>query len=391
MKYVDELDLAGRRVLLRVDSDFPSQEDKQPFEAKLRRMLPTIQHVLAQGGSLVLAGHWNAPKGRNEQYSLKPLAEKLTEALKQEVGFAAALPEARERSRSLAAGGVLLLENLTFWKEEEKNDLAFARELAALGDVYVNDSFASSDRIFASTSAVPAVAREKAAGLLIKTELDYYERAIVNPKRPLCVALGGANAGPRLEILRNLAQKADKLLVGGALASTFLAAQGLQMGRSMIERDLYPRVLELIGMLARRDCKVYFPVDFRTGDSPKSKGLVRNVPAQEVPPDSMVLDIGPATSILFQEAITNAETIVWNGPMGTLENEDYAQGTTDLIQALASAHGLTFAGGAATEAAVRMMELEHKFDHLSTGGAAFLVLLEGKQLPALSALGWRNR
>lgn len=391
MRYVDELKLTGRRVLLRVDCDFPAYEDRQAAElSRLRRMLPTIQHVIAAGAALTIVGDWSAPRAKHE-LSLKPLAEKLAEALKQEVLFAGGPHEAREQNRNLAPSQVLFVENLAFWREEERNEAALARELAALCDVYVNDALAACDRPRASTSGIAAIAGQKAGGLLLKKELDYYERAIVNPKRPLCVVLGGAKAASRVELLRNLAQKADKLLVGGALASTFLAAQGTQMGRSIIERDLFPRILELIGILARRDCKAYFPVDFRTGDSPKSRGLARNVTAQEVPPDSMVLDIGPASGILFQEAITNAETIVWNGPMGTFENEEYAQGTIDVVQAISGAHGLTLAGGTATEAAIHMMELEHKFSHISTGGLAFLGLLEGRTLPGLAALGWQQR
>ncbi len=383
MKYVDQLTTAEKRVLLRADFDY-SVDDKPAAELlRLKKIIPTITHLLGQRARITILGH--APKSKNGEASLRPVAEKLAEVLQQNIKIVP-LAEAKKSSSALNPGEIMLVDNLAGNKDEEKNDPAFARELARMGEVYINDAFSAADRKYASTVGIPQFISAKAAGLLIKKELEYFDRAIVNPKRPLCVVLGGANAGPRLDILKNLAPIADKLLVGGALANTFLAAQGLQMGRSIIERELYPRVLTLIGMLARRDSKAYFPVDFRIGDSPKSRGLVRNVTAQEVPPDSMILDIGPATSTLFAEALTNAETIVWNGPMGTFENEDYAQGTTDLIQSLGEAHGLKVAGGAATETAIRMMELEHKFDHISTGGTAFLTLLEGKALSALTAL-----
>jgi phosphoglycerate kinase len=287
---------------------------------------------------------------------------------------------------ALEAGSVLLLENLRFNPGEKANDKSFSEKLAKLGDVFVSDAFATAHREHASMVGVPVLMKERVPGFLMQKEMDYYEKALVNPNRPLCVILGGSKVSSKLSTLVNIADKADKLLIGGAMANTFLAAQGFQMGRSLYEPELFSTCIELLGKLARRECKVYLPVDFRVAESPKAKSGARNVTSQEIPADTMALDIGPATSLLYEEAITDAATIVWNGPMGMFEEEEFANGTTDLIRALGSAHGMTLVGGGDTDAAIHQMELEHKFDYISTGGGAFLTLLEGKSLPGFTVL-----
>jgi phosphoglycerate kinase len=233
---------------------------------------------------------------------------------------------------------------------------------------------------------VPKLFREKAAGLLMQKEVDYYHQAMENPKKPLCVVIGGSKVSSKLNALVNLASKADKLIIGGAMANTFLAAQGLQVGRSLFEPDLAAKCLELLGTLARRDCKVYLPVDVVVAPSLSSKGLGRAVPVQEIPADTMALDVGPATSLLYREALHTAETIVWNGPMGAFENEDFAKGTHDMCESIANSHGLTVVGGGDTDAAIHQMQLGHKFSFISTAGGAFLALLEGNSLPGIKAL-----
>lgn len=286
----------------------------------------------------------------------------------------------------LPPGSAVLLENLRFYPGEEKNDAQFTARLARLGEVYVNDAFGTAHRSHASVVGLPAHIREHAAGFLMQKELRFYQRALIEPKRPLCVVLGGSKVSTKLPVLQSLATKADKLIIGGAMANTFLAAQGIQVGRSKFEPELFPRVIALLATMARRDCKVYLPVDVIVGPSPTSRGLGRAVPAQEMPADAMALDIGPASSLLFKQVLQNAETIVWNGPMGAFENEDYAKGTTDMTEHIASTHALKVAGGGDTDAAIMQMELEHKFDFISSGGGAFLELLEGKELPAFKAL-----
>ena len=320
--------------------------------------------------------------------SLKPIAIALSGLIGTEVQLAPDCvgPEVETMVDKLQPGQVLLLENLRFHAGEKSNDPEFASMLAKLGDVFVNDAFATAHRAHASMVGVPKLFKEKAAGLLMQKEMEYYEKTLVKPKSPLCVILGGAKISTKLPTLQHLSSKADKLIIGGAMANTFLAAQGVQMGRSLYEPEMFPKALEILASLARRGCKVYLPFDFMVAPSLSSTGLARAVPAQELPAELMALDIGPASSLLFREAIHNAETIVWNGPMGAFENEEFSKGTTDLIESIACAHGLKVAGGGDTDAAIHQMELGHKFDFISTGGGAFLALLEGKGLPGFDAL-----
>ena len=233
---------------------------------------------------------------------------------------------------------------------------------------------------------VPKLFTEKAAGLLVEKELTFYEKSLVKPKRPLGVVLGGSKISTKLDALKQVQHLADTLIIGGAMANTFLAAQGLQMGRSLVERDLFPVALEILTNLSRREAKVYLPIDFVVAPGVQTKGLSRVATSQEIPAELMALDIGPATSLLYKAAVQRCETIVWNGPMGVFEQEEFSKGTFDMVESLSTAHGLTVAGGGDTDAAIHKMELAHKFDFISTGGGAFMYLLEGKKLPAIAAL-----
>jgi phosphoglycerate kinase len=392
MKFLKDLNLAGKRVLIRADLNVPLDANLTiTDDNRIKEFLPTLKFVIEKGGRPIVMSHLGEPTGKGDpSLSLKPIARKLQELLKgPEVIMANDCigSEVEALSTSLEPGRVLLLENLRFHSGEKSNDAAFAQKLAKLGDLFVNDAFGTAHRKHASMVGVPQLFREKAAGLLMQKEIEYYERCLVKPKAPLAVVIGGAKLSTKLPVLLNLAQTANKVLIGGAMANTFLAAQGIQMGRSLYEQDLIPKVFEIIATLARRECKLYLPVDFMVGPSPTAKGLGRAVPALEMPADGMALDIGPATNLLYREALQSAETIVWNGPMGCFENEEYAKGTTDMIESIASSHGLKVAGGGDTDAAIHQMELAHKFDFISSGGGAFLVLLEGKGLPGFDALG----
>ena len=391
MKYLKDLTLANKRVLIRADLNVPLNDKLEiTDDNRIKQMLPTLQYVLEQGGRPILMSHLGRPSGKGDPTtSLKPIGRRIEELTGKKVTLAPDCigSEVANLVERQAPGEVLLLENLRYHKGEKDGDAAFAAHLAQLGDVYVSDAFATAHRADASMVAVPKLFKEKAAGFLMQNEITYYEKALLKPKRPLCVVLGGSKVSTKLQALINIADKADKIIVGGAMANTFLAAQGIQVGRSLYEPDLFPKILELLGSLARRDCKLYLPVDVMVGPSPTAKGLARAVPAQEIPADQMALDIGPASSLLFKEALHTAETIIWNGPMGAFENEDYSKGTTDMIESLASAHGLTVVGGGDTDAAIHQMELAHKFGYISTGGGAFLSLLEGKSLPGILALG----
>lgn len=390
MKYLNTVELKDKRILIRADFNVPlDSELKITDDNRIKQFLPTLRHIIECGGKAIIMTHLGSPDGtKDPKCSLKPIAEKLSSLLGSPVVLAPDCigPEVEGMVNSLTLGSVLLLENLRFHKGETDNDPTFAANLARLGDVYVNDAFATAHRAHASLVAVPKLFKEKAAGLLMQKELDFAERALLNPKPPLCVILGGAKTSTKLAALMNIASRADKVIIGGAMANTFLAAQGIQIGKSLVERELFPQVIKLMADLSRRDCKLYLPVDFMVGPSLSVKGVARAVPAQEIPPDSMALDIGPATSLLYKEAIQNAETIIWNGPMGAFEQEDYANGTNSMIESLAQAHGMTLVGGGDTDAAIHAMELAHKFDYISTGGGAFLYLLEGRDLPALNAL-----
>lgn len=332
--------------------------------------------------------HLGEPSGRDANLSLKPVSRRLAELLGTDVIMASDCigAETVTLANNLENGQVVLLENLRFQPGEKKNDPEFAAQLAKLGEVFISDAFATAHRSHASMVGVPKLFKEKCAGLLMQKEVDYYNQALVNPRKPLCVVIGGSKVSSKLNALVNLASKADKLIIGGAMANTFLAAQGLQVGRSLFEPDLAGKALELLGTLARRECKVYLPVDVVVAPSLSSKGLGRAVPVQEIPADTMALDIGPATSLLFREALHSAETIVWNGPMGAFENEDFAKGTHDMCESIANSHGLTVVGGGDTDAAIHHMQLGHKFSFISTAGGAFLALLEGNSLPGIKVL-----
>ena len=390
MRTIKDLKLKDKRVLVRADFNVPLGSDGQiSDDNRIKEFIPTLKYILEQGGKPILMTHLGSPSGKPEAgLSLKPVAEKLSSLANISVRLAPDCigNETLALTTELASGSALLLENLRFHEGEQNNDSAFSTALAKNGDVYVDDAFATAHRKHASMVGVAQRFEEKGIGLLMQRELDYFERALLKPKRPLCVVLGGAKVSSKLNALINIADKCDKLIIGGAMANTFLAAQGLQVGRSLVEHELIGKALELLGSLARRDCKVYMPIDVMVGPALNSVGLARAVPTLEIPADMMALDIGPATSILFRHVVHSAETILWNGPMGAFENEDYSKGTQAMIEAVASAHGLSVVGGGDTDAAIHKMELAHKFGYISTGGGAFLALLEGKKLPALAAL-----
>ena len=389
MRQLNELSLSGKKVLIRADLNVPLNESQEiTDDNRIKQFLPTLQYVLQQGGKAVVMSHLGEPTGRDALLSLKPVARRLSELLKVDVALAPDCigADVSRMVAEMSEGQVVLLENLRFQPGEKKNDPAFAAQVAALGEIFVGDAFATAHRSHASMVGVPALFKEKAAGLLMQREIDYYTKSMERPKKPLCVVIGGSKVSSKLNALINIASKADTIIIGGAMANTFLAAQGLQVGRSLCEQDLATKALELLGTLARRGAKVYLPVDVVVAPSLSSKGLGRAVPVQEIPADTMALDIGPASSLLFKEALHSAETIVWNGPMGAFENEDFSKGTFDMCEAIAASHALTVVGGGDTDAAIHQMELAHKFSFISTAGGAFLALLEGNSLPGIKAL-----
>ncbi len=392
MKYIDQVEVAGKRVLLRVDFNVPLDESgRVADDNRIRGALPTIQYLLDQGASVIICSHLGRPKGeRNPAFSLAPAASALGSLIGREVPLAPDCvgPEAREAVSAMGKGGILMLENLRFHKEETGNYREFAAELASMADCYCNDAFAVSHRAHASVVGVTEHIGECAAGFLIKKEMDYFNQAMVSPARPVAAVLGGAKVSSKLGAIENIMEKVDKILIGGAMANTFLKAQGFHVGGSLVEDELLETAGSIIETAGKRGVKLYLPVDVVVSTSMDCHSTpIRIVPVQEIGGNEMVLDIGQATIDLFREALHNVETIVWNGPLGAFENVPFSLGTISMARTIASSPALSIVGGGDTGLAVHMAGEADRISYISTGGGAFLMLLEGKELPGLSALG----
>lgn len=389
-KSIDQLSLANKRVFIRVDFNVPTNEKGQVTDdTRLRASLPTIEFALNQGAKIILASHLGRPAGKVEpQYSLAPVAEKLSELIKKDVKLAPDCigPEVEKMIAALKPGEIILLENLRFHKEEEKNDPAFAEKLARLADIYVNDAFAVSHRAHASVERITKFFTEKAAGFLMKEELNYLYKVMVAPARPLVAIIGGAKVSGKLEVLQNLILLVDKMLIGGGMAFTFLKALGMDVGKSLREENLLSIAKDVLKTAEERGAKVYLPVDCVVAKEMTPSSPTRIVPVQEIPADFMGLDIGPATVTLFQEALQGAKTILWNGPLGAFETTPFHKGTMAIIQAIAESGAVSVAGGGDTNSALNQSGYAQKFSYISTAGGAFLELLEGKKLPGVEAL-----
>ena len=390
MKTIRDLDLHGKRVLIRVDFNVPMNEQGEiTDDLRIRTVLPTLQYALEQDAKVILASHMGRPKGKRvEKYSLAPVAKRLAELLGKKVTLAndCVGPEAEQAVAALSSGDILLLENLRYHAEEEANDPAFSKQLAALADVYINDAFAASHRAHASVAGVTAYVKEKAAGLLLHKELDYFHRAIDAPQRPLVAIVGGAKVSSKLQALNRMLDKVDKMLIGGAMANTFLKSQGFAVGASKVEDDLLDSACQVLADAKAKGVKVYLPVDVIAADRFAPDAVCEQVTVQDIPDGWMALDIGPASVICFSEVLADAKTIVWNGPMGAFEMDAFARGTMALAHAVASSHALSITGGGDSNAAVMQSGEAGNISYMSTGGGAFLELMEGKVLPGVAAL-----
>ncbi len=391
MKTIRDLELGGKRILVRVDFNVPMDEQGGiTDDIRIRMALPTIQYILEKKGKLVLCSHMGRPKGqRVAAFSLAPVAVHLSTLIGQEVRLAPdCIGEDTEAMvAALQPGEVLLLENLRFHKEETDNDPAFAEKIARLADVYVNDAFAASHRDHASVAGVPGLVKESCAGFLLQTEMDFFHKAMAEPVRPLMAIVGGAKVSSKLGALQNMLDKVDRMIIGGAMANTFLKSQGIPVGASKTEDDLLESARQLVQTAKEKGVKLYFPVDFVAADRFAPDAVVKNVTAQDIPEGWMALDIGPASTICFQEALADVRTIVWNGPMGAFEMDAFARGTMAMCQAIASSHALSVVGGGDSNAAVKKAGESKNISYMSTGGGAFLQLMEGKSLPGVDALG----
>lgn len=390
MKYIDQLDLKGKRVLCRFDFNVPLDENSHIVDdTRIRAALPTINYALDEGARIIVVSHLGRPKGKVvNRMSLAPVARRLSRLLGKEVIMAGDCigDEVKRIVESMRPGCLVLLENLRFHPEEEKNNEAFAKELASLADVYIDDAFGNAHRSHASNVAITKYVKECAAGFLMKNELNYFNRAMGEPARPLVAIIGGSKVSGKLEAMVNLVKKVDKMIIGGGMAFTFLKAQGHEVGKSLVEEDLIPRALEVINIAREQKVRLYLPVDCVIAENMDEGAETKIVPIQEINPNWMGLDIGPSTITLFSEALSNAKTIVWNGPMGVFEKDAYSRGTFALAHSVANSYALTIVGGGDTDVAIHRAKESDNISYISTGGGAFLELLEGKRLPAVEAL-----
>jgi phosphoglycerate kinase len=389
-KTIEKVDLKGKRVFIRADFNVPFDENGNiTDDGRIRSTLPTINYALDAGAKVILASHLGRPKGKpNPKYSLAPVALRLNRLLNKEVKFAKDCigPDVEHLVQGMRPGDVLLLENLRFHAEEEKNDEGFSKALAALTDVYVNDAFGTAHRAHASTYGITKFVKESVAGFLMKKEIDYLQKTVANPVRPFVAILGGAKVSGKIGVIENLQSKVDKIIVGGAMAFTFIKARGRETGNSLIEPEMLDIAQRTRKGVRESGVKFYLPVDFVVAESMEDGATTKIVTSQEIPKGWIGLDIGPATVRLFSEAIQDAKTIIWNGPMGMFEKDAYSRGTFAIARSVADAYATTIVGGGDTDVAVHKAGVSDSITFISTGGGASLELLEGKELPGLAAL-----
>ena len=386
---VVQLDLGGRRVFLRADFNVPLAGDEITDDTRIRAVIPTLEHCLGSGAAVVLASHLGRPEGRrNPRYSMKPVLFRLEELLGRPIPLAPDCvgPLSEQLARSLQPGQCLLLENLRFHTEEETNDPAFAEALARLASCYVNDAFSVCHRAHASVSAITRFLQPAATGLLMQRELLALAQVLEHPRRPVALILGGARVSDKLGLIRNLLSRVDRLLIGGAMAFTFLKALGGETGRSPVENDLVVTAKQILAEAARRKVELLLPDDVVVATYPEDHTRVTQCPADRIPIAMRGLDIGPSTVTRFREALGDAATVVWNGPVGMFEHPPFATGTMELARIIAAHPGLTVAAGSDTAAAVRQAGVADRIGYLSTAGTAFLEALEGRELPGVAAL-----
>lgn len=391
IRYIDELkDLKGKKVFIRVDFNVPQDEKGNITEdTRISGAVPTIKYALEQGAKVVLASHLGRPKGEKKaKYSMAPATKRLSELLGKKIKQAPDCfgPEVDALVNALKPGEAVMLENVRFYAGEEKNDTDFAGKLANGCEIYVNDAFAVSHRAHASVEAITKNIPVIAAGFLMKNEMTFFEKAMQNPVRPLVAILGGAKVSGKLEVLETLLNKVDKVVIGGGMAFTFLKAMGYNVGKSLVEDELIPTARKIMDKARKKGVMFYLPVDCVVADAFAENATNFITTAQEIPEGWMALDIGPASATLFAESLRDAKTVIWNGPMGVFEMDAFSRGTYAVAEAVANCFATTIIGGGDTDSAVRKAGVESRVSYISTGGGAFLELLEGKTLPGVKAL-----
>lgn len=390
MKTIKDIDISGKKVLVRVDVNVPLDENLNiTDDSRIRAVLPTINYALDEDAKVIMASHMGRPEGKVvPELSLAPVAKRLSRLLKKEVQFASSCvgPEVKTMVNNMRKGDVLLLENLRFHPGEQKNGDSFAKELASMCDIYVNDAFAVAHRENASVVAITRYAPESAVGFLLKSELNYFAQALEDPAHPLVAIIGGAKVSSKLGALKSLLQYVDKFLIGGAMANTFLKSVDYDVGKSFVENSLLWEARSLMKKATQMGVGFYIPVDAIVADRFDANAETKIVPIQEVPPEWLIMDIGPATSLLYSEVLASAKTIIWNGPMGVFEMDAFSRGTSSMVNYVANSYALTIAGGGSTDVAIYGAGESYRITYISTAGGAFLDLMEGKTLPAVDAL-----
>ena len=390
---IENVDLKGKKVLVRVDFNVPLDENQKiTDDRRITAALPTIEKIIGDGGKVILMSHLGRPKGEvKPEFSLKPVADRLDELVEKDVQFASDCigDDVNKIVGKMNDGDLLLLENLRFHVEETKNDPDFAKQLASLGDVYINDAFGSAHRAHASTEGVTKYIDVCAAGYLMQKELDYLDKAIANPQRPFTAILGGAKISGKIDVVENLLPKVDNLIIGGGMAYTFLKAMGYDIGESLLDEEKLGLATKMLKTFESADVHVMLPIDVVAAKEFSNDSPFENVDVDRIPPNYMGLDIGTKTREIFKNIVLKSGTIVWNGPMGVFEFSNFAEGTNTIAEALAEATSngaISIVGGGDSAAAIKNAGLEDKVSHISTGGGASLEFLEGKTLPGVAAL-----
>lgn len=389
-KTVRDIDVKGKKVIVRCDFNVPLKEGAITDDTRITAALPTIKYLLEEGAAVILMSHLGRPKGEaNMEYTLAPVAKRLSELLETEVEFAQSpvvVDEAvKAKAAALEYGKVMLLENVRFRKEETKNGAEFAKELASLAEIFVNDAFGTAHRAHSSTAGVadylPAV-----SGFLIEKEIQFLGGAVENPKRPFVAIMGGAKVGDKISVIENLLKKVDTLIIGGGMAYTFYKSMGLEIGTSILDEESIDLAAQLLKQAEEKGVKMIIPVDVVCAKEFKNETETLVCKREDMPADMMGMDIGPETIALYKEEIAKAATVVWNGPMGVFEMENFATGTLEVAKTLAESDAITVIGGGDSAAAVEQFGLGDKMTHISTGGGASLEFLEGKELPGVAVL-----
>jgi phosphoglycerate kinase len=390
MKSIKDISILNKTLFIRVDFNVPMDELQNiTDDIRIRTVLPTLSYALDHNAKIIIASHMGRPNGSvDPKLSLGPVAKRLSRFIEKEVTMAPDCvgPDVKKIVSEMKAGDIVLLENLRFHKEEQENDEKFSMELASYCDVYVNNAFAVSHREHASVTGITNHAKQSVAGFLLQKEVNFFKKAMNKPMRPLVAVLGGAKVSSKLGAIENMLCHVDKIIIGGAMANTFLKCFGYGMGKSFIENDLIETAQKILKKAAEKNIFIYLPVDAVVAQEISAKAECKIVPIQEIPETWMSLDIGPATSLLYKEALDNAKTIIWNGPMGVFELDAYSRGTISMVNTVANSYAMTVVGGGDTDVAVHKAGESDRITYISTGGGAFLYLMEGKTLPAIRSL-----